>query len=63
MKTIELTISLTGATSITTKGFAGSGCKAATAALEKSLGVATSDVNTAEFYQSATTDVSANEYQ
>lgn len=47
MKQIIVTIE-DGAAVVTTKGFAGSACKAETADLEKALGKTTTDVPTAE---------------
>ena len=51
MKRIIVTVSPTGDTSIKTEGFAGQSCKDASEALEKALGVVTSDKRTPEFYQ------------
>jgi hypothetical protein len=54
MKTIEVTISPKGETTIQTKGFAGSSCRDATKTLEQALGAVQSDKATAEMYQAAT---------
>lgn len=43
-----------GKTTIETKGFKGTSCLQATAALEAALGVKTSDTPTAEMHQTAT---------
>lgn len=48
---ITVEIDSTGATTVTTTGFAGAACKQATAALEKALGNVTRDERTPEFYQ------------
>jgi hypothetical protein len=49
-RTIEITVSPEGATSIKTSGFTGSSCKDATRELERALGVAGSDRVLPEFY-------------
>jgi len=51
MKTITITISPEGETTIETKGFTGTACKDATAALEKALGIKTKDAPTKESTQ------------
>ena len=50
MKTIEITISPTGATTAETKGFEGSSCRQASEFLTKTLGRQTSEQLTSEFY-------------
>ncbi len=50
-KTIEITVSPQGATSIRTTGFTGSSCKDATRDLERALGVAGKETLTAEYHQ------------
>ena len=55
-KTIEVVVSSAGAVQLETKGFAGANCVAASAALEKELGLAASDERTAEFFQSSITN-------
>ncbi len=50
-RTIEVIVSSTGQTKITSRGYAGSSCKNATRALEQALGVVESDRPTAELYQ------------
>ena len=49
-KTIEITVSPEGATSIKTSGFTGSSCKDATRDLERALGVAGRETLLPEFY-------------
>jgi Protein of unknown function (DUF2997) len=49
---IEVVVSPQGETTLQTKGYAGSDCLAASAFLERALGVTASDTRTAEFYQS-----------
>lgn len=52
MKTIEVIISPTGETTVTTKGFTGSTCRNASKFIEQALGIVQSDRPTAEMYQS-----------
>ena len=49
-KTIEITVTPEGATSIKTSGFTGGSCKDATRDLEKALGVAGRESLLPEFY-------------
>lgn len=49
-KTIEITVSPEGATSIKTSGFTGSSCRDATRDLEKALGVSGRESLLPEFY-------------
>jgi hypothetical protein len=49
-KTIEITVSPEGATSIKTSGFTGSSCRDATRELERALGVAGRESLLPEFY-------------
>jgi hypothetical protein len=49
-KTIEITVSPEGATSIKTQGFSGGSCKDATRDLERALGVAGRESLLPEFY-------------
>lgn len=56
MRTIEIIVSQTGETKVTTKGFAGRSCKDATRDLEAALGKATAEKLTPEYFQQATTD-------
>ena len=49
-KTIEITVSPEGATSIKTSGFSGGSCKDATRELERALGVAGRESLLPEFY-------------
>jgi hypothetical protein len=51
---IEVIVSPQGETTVQTKGYAGADCLAASAFLERSLGVTANDVRTAEFYQPST---------
>jgi len=53
MKTIEITVSPTGETSIQTRGFTGSGCREGSAWIEQALGLRQSETLTAEFHQVA----------
>lgn len=48
---IEMIVSPQGEVTVTTKGYAGSGCVQASKALEQALGVPSSDQKTPEFYQ------------
>jgi len=53
-QTIEIIVSPTGKVNIETKGFTGTACKAASEFLLKTLGQATHDVRTAEYFQQPT---------
>ena len=53
MKTIELVVSPSGETTLETKGFAGQGCREASAFLEAALGAKQSDQPTAEAFRAA----------
>ena len=48
---IEVLVSPQGETTLQTHGYTGGDCLAASAFLERALGVTSSDVRTAEFYQ------------
>lgn len=50
MKTIEIVISPAGEAQLQTQGFQGSQCKAASAALEKALGLVTKEQRTSEYF-------------
>ena len=50
MKTIEITVTPEGATSIKTAGFSGGSCKDATRELERALGVSGHETLLPEFY-------------
>jgi hypothetical protein len=50
-KTIEITVTPEGATSIKTSGFTGSSCKDATRDLERALGVAGRESLLPEYFQ------------
>jgi hypothetical protein len=49
---IEIVISATGETKVTTKGFTGSPCRDASKFIERALGQTTAEQLTAEFYES-----------
>jgi hypothetical protein len=55
-KTIEITVSPEGATTIKASGFTGSTCKDATRELERALGVTGTERLLPEFYARASTD-------
>jgi len=61
MKSIEIIISPTGATTVQTKGFAGAGCREATRLIEQALGQVQSDRPTAEFYDVVQQDQKARQ--
>jgi hypothetical protein len=50
LKTIEITITPTGQTSVETKGFSGAECRQASEFIEKALGQRTGEQLTGEFY-------------
>ena len=50
-RTIEVTVSPRGETTVQTRGYSGPNCLEAGRFLEQALGLATGDVKTAEFYQ------------
>ena len=50
MKTIEIIVSPKGETTVTTKGFTGSSCQAASKFIEQALGQRTGERLTAEFH-------------
>jgi Protein of unknown function (DUF2997) len=52
-KTIEVVVSPQGATTVQTRGFAGSDCLAASKFLEQSLGLAVGERKTGEFHTSS----------
>jgi hypothetical protein len=54
-KTIEITVSPEGATSIKTSGFTGSSCRDATRDLERALGVSGRETLLPEFYAQSQT--------
>jgi hypothetical protein len=54
-KTIEITVSPEGATSIKTSGFTGSSCRDATRDLERALGVSGREALLPEFYGQTST--------
>jgi hypothetical protein len=55
-RTIEITVSPEGATSIKTSGFAGGACRDATRDLERALGVVGTEHLLPECFQRASTD-------
>ena len=55
-KTIEITVSPEGATSIKTSGFSGGSCNDATRELERALGLAGKESLLPEFYAQTSTD-------
>jgi hypothetical protein len=55
IKTIEITVSPEGATSIKTSGFTGGSCRDATRDLERALGLAGKESLLPEYYQRAKT--------
>jgi hypothetical protein len=55
MKRIEIIVSPTGETKVTTKGFAGTECQQASRFVEEALGKRTADRLTYEFYAAAAT--------
>lgn len=55
MKTVEITISPTGQSTVQTKGFTGPSCKEASRLIEQALGKTISEQHTAEFYQATST--------
>ncbi len=57
MQTIEIIVQPDGQTKVETKGFAGSACREASEFLEKALGQRTSEELTAEFHQTADTQI------
>jgi hypothetical protein len=50
LKTIEITVTPTGQTSVETKGFSGAECRQASEFIETALGQRTGERLTAEFY-------------
>ena len=54
MKTIEVVVSPTGETSITTKGFSGPACREASRFLESALGTRLSEQLTGEYHVAET---------
>jgi hypothetical protein len=55
-KTIEITVSPKGRTTVTTKGFTGSSCREASRFIEQALGQQVSEQLTAEFHQAPATE-------
>ena len=53
-KTLEVIVSPNGETTVRTRGYTGSDCAEATRALERELGLVVRDQQTAEFYQTST---------
>ena len=61
VRIIEVTVSPQGAISVQTKGYAGGDCLQASKFLEQALGVATTDLKTPEFYETATAEQQVNQ--
>lgn len=61
-KTIEITVSSTGQTSVQTKGFVGGECRDASRFIEEALGQRTSETLTAEFHQHAQQPQAVQQY-
>ena len=55
-RTIEIVVSATGETNVTTKGFSGASCRDASRFIEQALGQQISDSLTAEFHQTETNE-------
>jgi hypothetical protein len=55
-KTIEITITAKGETSVQTKGFAGSSCRDSSRFIEQALGQRIDEQLTAEFHQAMTVE-------
>jgi hypothetical protein len=51
MRTIEITITTKGETSVQTKGFTGSSCRDASRLIEEAIGQRTGEQLTAEFHE------------
>lgn len=51
MRTIEVVVDTQGNARVETRGFAGAGCREASKAFERALGLVSSETLTAEFYQ------------
>lgn len=60
-RVIEVIVSPTGETTVQTKGYSGSDCFQASQFLEQALGTKTSDRPSAEFYQSLTQPIEAQQ--
>ncbi len=56
MRTIEITVSPAGQTTVQTRGFAGASCRDASRFIEQALGQRTGEQLTAEFHQTAGVD-------
>ena len=56
MKTIEVTITAKGETSVQTRGFAGSSCRDASKFIEQALGQRIEEQLTADFHQTVTAE-------
>lgn len=61
MKRIEITVSPAGQTEVTTTGFTGDECRAASRFLEQALGEALHERLTAEFHERRSTEQSLHE--
>lgn len=58
---IEVVVSLTGETTVQTRGYAGTDCIQASRFLEEALGLKTNEKLTSEFYASLTQSVEAQQ--
>ena len=56
MKTIEITVSPKGETTVQTLGFVGPACREASRFIEEALGQRLAEQRTAEFYQAQTVE-------
>jgi Protein of unknown function (DUF2997) len=55
-RTIEVTVTPTGETTIQTKGYSSGDCLQASKWLEQALGISTADRKTAEYFQAQTAE-------
>jgi len=61
MKTIEVIVAPSGATSVETKGFTGAGCQQASLFLQAALGQLASEKLTDEYYSAAQSQLSSQQ--
>ena len=62
MRSIEIIVTPKGETTITTKGFSGASCQAASRFIEQALGQQTSERLTAEFHQESAQQVEQRQH-